>query len=185
LPFLQINANKKEQSALHVVIKCVEDRKLEADFPLDDLRKQLEELERAKTQKKKAASSSSNSGSSGPANKRIHASNGGPASPDMAGRLTECDSVSSPLITSVPLSHASHGASSPYSYNSHGGHAVYCAQAVPVVREPCVYPPDVSNVGLGMAYPSPPMTFPAYSGYNSGLGCYNNAVTPIFHQVYY
>jgi hypothetical protein len=138
-----------------------------------------------KTQKKKAASSSSNSGSSCPANKRIRASNGGPASPAMAGCLTERDGVYSPLITSASPSHASHGASSPYSYNSHEGHTVYCAQAVPVLREPCVYPPDVSNVGLGMAYPSPPMTFPAYSGYNSRLGCYNNAVTPIFHQVYY
>ncbi|GJN10157.1 hypothetical protein PR202_ga28226 [Eleusine coracana subsp. coracana] len=75
----QGNVNKKEQSALRAVIKCVEDRKLEAEFPLEDLRKQLEELEKAKTEKKKAASSPSSGGSSGPASKRIRASNGGPS----------------------------------------------------------------------------------------------------------
>lgn len=181
-----INANKKEQSALRAVIKCVEDRKLEAEFPLDDLQKQLEELERAKTQKKKAASSSSNSGSSGPANKRIRASNGAPVPPDMADRLTEYNGVPSPTITSTsPSSRASYGTSSPYSYNSHAGHTLYYGQCVPVLREPYVYPQDASNVGLGMTYPSPPITYPAYSGYNSSLSCYGNAMTPVFHQVYY
>uniref|UniRef100_A0A0A9AWE7 FRIGIDA-like protein n=1 Tax=Arundo donax TaxID=35708 RepID=A0A0A9AWE7_ARUDO len=174
-----INANKKEQSALRAVIKCVEDRKLEAEFPLEDLRKQLEELERAKTQKKKAALSSPSSGSSGPANKRIRASSG----------LTECTGVSSsPTIASAttfdrsPSSHASYGTSSPY---SHAGHTLYCGQSAPVVREPYAYPPDVCHVGIGMPYPSPPMTYSAYSGYNNGLGCYSNAVAPVFHQVYY
>ncbi|KAL5678826.1 hypothetical protein ACJX0J_014957, partial [Zea mays] len=82
------NANKKEQSALRAVIKCVEDRNLEAEFPLEGLRKQLEELEKAKTEKKKAASSATSGGSSsGPATKRIRASNGGPMPPAKAGRL--------------------------------------------------------------------------------------------------
>ncbi|GJN23041.1 hypothetical protein PR202_gb10657 [Eleusine coracana subsp. coracana] len=180
-----INVNK-EQYALRAVIKCVEDRKLEAEFPLDDLRKQLDELDRVKAQKKKAGSSSSNSGSSGPANKRIRASNGGPTSPDMAGHLTECKGVSSPTITSVsPSSHVSYGASSPYSYNSHAGHTVYCGQSAPVLREPYVYPQDVSNVSVGLTYASPPISYPAYSGYNSGLSCYGNAMTPVFHQVFY
>ncbi|GJM96906.1 hypothetical protein PR202_ga13781 [Eleusine coracana subsp. coracana] len=182
-----INVNKKEQSALRAVIKCVEDHKLEAEFPLDDLRKQLEELDRIKTQKKKAVSSSSNSGSSGPANKRIRANNGGPASPDMAGHLTECNGVSSPTITNVsPSSHASYGASSPYSYNSHAGHTLYCRQSAPVLREPYVYPQGAtSHVSVGLTYASPPITYPAYSGYNSGLNCYGTAMTPVFHQVYY
>jgi hypothetical protein len=39
---------------------------------------QLEELEKAKTEKKKAASSASTGGRSGPASKRIRASHGGP-----------------------------------------------------------------------------------------------------------
>nr|BAC83628.1 putative hydroxyproline-rich glycoprotein [Oryza sativa Japonica Group] len=56
------NANKKEQSVLRAVIKCIEDRKLEAEFPLEDLQRQLEELEKAKTEKKKATSSASSGG---------------------------------------------------------------------------------------------------------------------------
>jgi hypothetical protein len=39
---------------------------------------QLEELEKAKTEKKKAASSASTGGSSGPTSKHIRASHGGP-----------------------------------------------------------------------------------------------------------
>ncbi|TVU44620.1 hypothetical protein EJB05_04066, partial [Eragrostis curvula] len=177
------NANKKEQYALRAVIKCIEDRKLEAEFPLGDLQKQLEELERAK--KKKAASSSSNSGSSGPANKRIRASNGGPATFAMASCLTETESngVSSPNVTSA--SPSSHAASPPYSYSVHAGHTIYCGQTAPVLREPYVYPADASNVGLRVTYPSPPIIYPAYSGYNSGLTGHSNAMTPVFHQIYY
>ncbi|KAL6894245.1 hypothetical protein ACP4OV_008343 [Aristida adscensionis] len=190
-----INANKKEQYALRAVMKCVEDRKLEAEFPLEDLRKRLEELERAKTEKKKAASSNS-SGSSGPANKRIRASNGAPMPPAKAGCLTEGTGVSSsPTITSAttfdrsPSSHASYGTSSPYSYDSHAGHAFYRGQSAPaptLIREPYAYPSQLCNVGVGMSYPSPPpMTYPSYGGYNSSLGGYSNAVAPVFHQVYY
>ncbi|XP_062188098.1 FRIGIDA-like protein 4b isoform X2 [Phragmites australis] len=110
------NVNKKEQSALRAVIKCVEDRKLEAKFPLEDLRKQLEELEKAKTEKKKAASSSSSGGSSGPANKRIRASNGGPMPPAKAGRLTSNACVSSfpaPATFARSPSHTSYATTSP------------------------------------------------------------------------
>ncbi|KAK3124555.1 hypothetical protein QOZ80_7BG0588300 [Eleusine coracana subsp. coracana] len=112
------NVNKKEQSALRAVIKCVEDRKLEAEFPLEDLRKQLEELEKAKTEKKKAASSPSSGGSSGPASKRIRASNGGPSPmpPAKAGRLANNGCVSSlpapPTYVHSP-SHTSYATSSP------------------------------------------------------------------------
>ncbi|WVZ62082.1 hypothetical protein U9M48_011869 [Paspalum notatum var. saurae] len=110
------NVNKKEQSALRAVIKCVEDRKLEAEFPLEDLRKQLEELEKAKTEKKKAASSASSGGSSGPATKRIRASNGGPMPPAKAGRLTNNACVSSfpaPATFARSPSHNSYATTSP------------------------------------------------------------------------
>jgi hypothetical protein len=104
--------NKKEQSALRAVIKCVEDRKLEAEFPVDDLRKQLEELEKAKTEKKKAASSASSGGSSGPASKRIRASHGGPMPPAKTGCVSSLPAPSHTYATSSP-SHASYATASP------------------------------------------------------------------------
>ncbi|CAM0153217.1 unnamed protein product [Urochloa decumbens] len=109
------NVNKKEQSALRAVIKCVEDRKLEAEFPLDDLRKQLEELEKAKTEKKKATSSASSGGSSGPATKRIRASNGGPMPPAKAGRTNNVSVSSFPAPTTFARSpsHTSYATTSP------------------------------------------------------------------------
>ncbi|KAL5198373.1 hypothetical protein ABZP36_001885 [Zizania latifolia] len=184
------NANKKEQSALRAVIKCIEDRKLEAEFPLEDLQKQLEELERAKTEKKKATSSASSGGSSGPATKRIRASNGGPMPPAKAGRLTSNACVSStPAATTFVRSpsHTSYTTASPYPYDRPVGHGVYCNQSPPAFREPYVYPAkEVANVGLGLPYPSSPMSYPpAYGGYNNGLGAYNNGLAPAFRQAYY
>lgn len=194
LLLLQSNANKKEQSALRAVIKCVEDHKLEAEFPLEDLRERLEELEKAKTEKKKAASSSSSGGSSGPANKRIRASTGGPMPPAKAGRLTDYTGTpSSPATTTTNAtfirspSHASYGTASPYSYDRPAAHPLYCGQNTLAMREPYAYhhPSEVSSVGLGMSYPSPPMTYPAYAGYSNGIG-YSNAMAPAFHhQAYY
>ncbi|BAS86825.1 Os03g0794900, partial [Oryza sativa Japonica Group] len=188
------NANKKEQSALRAVIKCVEDHKLEAEFPLEDLRERLEELEKAKTEKKKAASSSSSGGSSGPANKRIRASTGGPMPPAKAGRLTDYTGTpSSPATTTTNAtfirspSHASYGTASPYSYDRPAAHPLYCGQNTLAMREPYAYhhPSEVSSVGLGMSYPSPPITYPAYAGYSNGIG-YSNAMAPAFHhQAYY
>lgn len=206
----QSNANKKEQSALRAVIKCIEDRKLEAEFPLEDLQKQLEELEKAKTEKKKAASSASSGGSSGPANKRIRASNGGPMPPAKAGRLTNNACVSnfpaaaafvrspshtsyataSPSHTSYATaspSHTAYATPSPYPYDRPAGHGLYCNRSPPAIREPYVYPAEeVANVGLAMSYSSPPMSYPAaYGGYSNGMGAYNNGMAPTFHQAYY
>ncbi|KAL5196694.1 hypothetical protein ABZP36_000206 [Zizania latifolia] len=185
------NANKKEQSALRAVIKCIEDHKLEAEFPLEDLQKQLEELERAKTEKKKTTSSASSGGSSGPATKRIRASNGGPMPPAKAGRLTSnaCVSFSTPAATTFvhSPSHTSYTTASPYHYDRLVGHGLYCNQSPPVIREPYAYSAkEVANVGLGLPYSSPPMSYPpAYGGYNNGLGAYNNGIAPAFPQAYY
>jgi hypothetical protein len=178
-------ANKKEQSALRAVIKCVEDHKLEAEFPLEDLRTRLEELEKAKTEKK-AVSSCSSGGSSGPASKRIRASNGGAMPPAKAGCMSDnTGAPSSPATTTTfigsPSSHASYGAGSPYSYDRPAGHTLYCGQS----SLPMTYPPVVPNVGIAVSYPPPPMTYPVYAGYNSGLGVYGNSMAPPFHQAYY
>ncbi|KAF8732169.1 hypothetical protein HU200_016138 [Digitaria exilis] len=206
------NVNKKEQSALRAVIKCVEDRKLEAEFPLEDLRKQLEELEKAKTEKKKETSSASSGGSSGPATKRIRANTGGPMPPAKAGRLTNNVSVSSfpapttfarspshtshattsPSHTSYATaspSHASYATASPYPYDRPAGHGLYCNRSPPAIREPYVYPAEEVasvNVGIAMPYAAPPMSYPApYAGYGNAMAAYNNGMAPAFHQAYY
>lgn len=203
--------NKKEQSALRAVIKCVEDRKLEAEFPLEDLRKQLEELEKAKTEKKKAASSASSGGSSGPATKRIRASNGGPMPPAKAGRTNNASVSSFPTPTTFARSpshtsyattspshtsyataspsHASYATASPYPYDRAVGHGLYCNRSPPAIREPYVYPVEevaTVNVGIAMPYSTPPMSYPTpYGGYANGMAAYNNGMAPAFHQAYY
>ncbi|KAJ1287923.1 hypothetical protein BS78_02G048100 [Paspalum vaginatum] len=144
------NVNKKEQSALRAVIKCVEDRKLEAEFPLEDLRMQLEELEKAKTEKKKAASSASSGGSSGPATKRIRASNGGPMPPAKAGRLTNNACVSSfpaPATFARSPSHNSYATTSP-SHTSYAtaspSHASYATASPSHASYATASPPHAS-----------------------------------------
>ncbi|XP_047091331.1 FRIGIDA-like protein 4a [Lolium rigidum] len=184
------NTNKKEQSALRAVIKCIEDRKLESEFPLEDLQKQLEDLEKAKTEKKKASSSASSGGTSEPANKRIRASNGGPMPPAKAGRLTNNTSVSSfPVATAFVRSpsQTSYATPSSYPYDRQPTHGLYCNRSPPAIREPYVYPAnEVPSVGFGVPYSSPPMTYPAtYGGYSNGLPAYNNGMAPAFHQAYY
>ncbi|KAL5712619.1 FRIGIDA-like protein 4a [Ranunculus cassubicifolius] len=77
-------AGRKEQSALKAVIKCIEEYKLEADFPSEGLRKRLEQLEKAKVDKKKPTPKPTPA----PANKRTRAGNNGPMPPAKAGRLT-------------------------------------------------------------------------------------------------
>ncbi|KAK2661243.1 hypothetical protein Ddye_007776 [Dipteronia dyeriana] len=73
-------AARKEQSALRSVIKCIEEYKLGAEFPPENLKKRLEQLKNAKVEKKKPAAV--------PANKRTRASNGGPMPPAKASRST-------------------------------------------------------------------------------------------------
>ncbi|KAG6415508.1 hypothetical protein SASPL_122920 [Salvia splendens] len=50
----QVDVNEKELTALKAVIKCIEDHKLEEQFPIDPLQKQLVEIEKAKADKKRA-----------------------------------------------------------------------------------------------------------------------------------
>jgi hypothetical protein len=50
----QNDVNEKELTALKAVIKCIEDHKLEEQFPVDPLQKQVLEIEKAKADKKRA-----------------------------------------------------------------------------------------------------------------------------------
>jgi hypothetical protein len=50
---LQNDANAQELAALKSVIRCIEEFKLEADYPLDPLQKRVAQLEKSKTDKKR------------------------------------------------------------------------------------------------------------------------------------
>ncbi|KAL6880144.1 hypothetical protein ACP4OV_011709 [Aristida adscensionis] len=172
------NVNKKEQAALRAVIKCVEDRKLEAEFPLEDLRKQLEDLEKAKTEKKKAASSASSGGCSGPANKRIRASNGGPMPPAKAGRLTNNACVSSfpaPTTFARSPSHTSYATTSP----SHTSYATaspsHTSYATPSHTSYATASPSHTSYTTASPYP---YDRPA------GHGLYCNRSPPVIREPY-
>ncbi|KAK3406187.1 FRIGIDA-like protein 3 [Eucalyptus grandis] len=54
-PSGQIEVNEKELSALKAVIKCIEEHKLEEQFPVDPLQKLVLQMEKAKADKKSAA----------------------------------------------------------------------------------------------------------------------------------
>ncbi|GMH02421.1 hypothetical protein Nepgr_004260 [Nepenthes gracilis] len=53
-PSAQIDVNERELTALKAVMKCVEEHKLENDYPLDTLQKRTLQLEKAKADKKRA-----------------------------------------------------------------------------------------------------------------------------------
>ncbi|CAK9186364.1 unnamed protein product, partial [Ilex paraguariensis] len=73
-------AAKKEQSALRAVLKCIEEYKIETEFPPENLKKRLEQLGRQRVRRKGLLLQSL------PINE--HASNGGPMPPAKAGRST-------------------------------------------------------------------------------------------------
>ena len=50
---MQDDVNAQELAALKAVIRCVEEYKLEADYPLDPLQKRVAQLERSQADKKK------------------------------------------------------------------------------------------------------------------------------------
>ncbi|KAK1428546.1 hypothetical protein QVD17_17382 [Tagetes erecta] len=53
-PTAQNDVSDKELSALKAVIKCIEEHKLESEYPLDPLQKRILQLEKAKADKKQA-----------------------------------------------------------------------------------------------------------------------------------
>ncbi|XP_065036038.1 FRIGIDA-like protein 4a [Musa acuminata AAA Group] len=174
---------RKEQSIIRAAIKCIQEHKLEAEFPLESLQKRLEQLEKAKVEKKKP----SGGGPAAPANKRTRANNGGPMPPAKAGRLTNNVHVSSPAAPAFvrsPSAHTTYPAAAPYPYDSPAGHGVYGSRSPPVIRDSYGYPAEVGPVALGAPYHSPPMSYPVYGNYNP-LGGYNNGVAPGYQQAYY
>lgn len=189
-------AGRKEQTALRAVIKCIEEYKLEAEFPPENLKKRLDQLEKqlekAKTERKKPAAV--------PANKRTRASNGGPMPPAKAGRLTNAyvssfpaapTFVRSPSHGQYPAGSPSHG-QYPAGSPSHGqypagspAHGQYPAgipqyQPAPAMYgsrsppSPYAYSPEAAPVFAG-SYGAAPMNYPAYGGYGA----------PAYQQAYY
>ncbi|KAE9589028.1 hypothetical protein Lal_00000353 [Lupinus albus] len=160
-------AARKEQSALKAVIKCIEEYKLEAEFPPENLKKRLEQLEKVKPEKRKPAAV--------PANKRTRTSNstGGPMPPAKAGRLTNAYVSSFPAAPTFVRS-PSHGQypaalppypSPPHMYGSRSPSYAYSPEPAPVIAG---------------SYPAPPpMNYPpAYGGYG-------NVLAPTYQQAYY
>ncbi|WZZ60956.1 hypothetical protein YC2023_061063 [Brassica napus] len=122
---------QKEQSALKAVLKCIEEYKLEEEFPPENLKKRLDQLEKTKTDKRKPAAV--------PANKRTRASYNGPMPPaNVSQTHTSLPSPSS----DHPLTHLTYPGlipSSPIGYPAYSG---YYNGPVPVTAPaPPVYHP--------------------------------------------
>nr|GME04255.1 FRIGIDA-like protein 4A [Ipomoea batatas] len=158
-------AAKKELSAVRSVLKCIEEYKLEAEFPPENLKKRLEELEKSKTEKKKTPATTT--ATAAPANKRTRVNNGGPMPPAKAGRSSNAyvssfpsapAFVRSPPHTQYPVGVPAYP-TSPAMY-LHGGNR----------SPPYVYSPEAAP------YPGSP-----YSPY----GGYTNGMAPAYHQAYY
>ncbi|XP_071725552.1 FRIGIDA-like protein 4a [Rutidosis leptorrhynchoides] len=163
-------AARKEQSALKAVIKCIEEYKLEAEFPPENLKKRLEQLEKVKVEKKRPAAV-------GPANKRTRASNVGPMPPAKAGRITNAyvssfpapptftappTFVRSPLHNQYPGGVPSYSVPPPM-YGGHGNRS-------PPTNPYAAYSPEAAPLSPPLSYPpTPPMNYPAYGGYGNGM----------------
>ncbi|XP_057958156.1 FRIGIDA-like protein 4a [Malania oleifera] len=165
-------AVRKEQSALRAVIKCIEEYKLEAEFPPENLRKRLEQLEKAKTDKKKPAAAV-------PANKRTRGSNGGPMPPAKAGRSTNAYVSSFPAAPTFVRSpsHAQYPAAGmpTYAYDRPAAPTMYGSRSPPT--NPYAYSPEAAPPLAG-SYPGAPINYPTYGGYGNGLA-------PAYQQAYY
>ncbi|KAG5554699.1 hypothetical protein RHGRI_012301 [Rhododendron griersonianum] len=160
-------ASRKEQSALRAVIKCIEEYKLEAEFPPESLKKRLEQLERTKVEKKRPAAA--------PANKRTRANNGGPMPPAKAGRSTNAyvssfpaapTYVRSPSHTQYPMGVPSYP-SSPVMYGS---------RSPPT--HPYAYSPESAPPTFAVSYPVAQVNYSPYGGYGNG-------VAPAYQHAYY
>lgn len=55
--YFQNDANAQELAALKAVIKCVEEYKLESDYPLDPLQRRVAQLDKLKTDRKRSGES--------------------------------------------------------------------------------------------------------------------------------
>ncbi|KAL2922657.1 FRIGIDA-like protein 4a [Bienertia sinuspersici] len=160
-------ANRKEQSALRAVLKCIEEYKLDDEFPPENLKKRLEQLEKIKTDKKKTAPL--------PANKRTRVCNNAPMPPAKAGRSTNAY-VSSfpppPAFVRSP-SHPQYPAGIvAYPYDRPTP-AMYGSSSPPYPYSPEAAPPPA----MAGPYSGAAITYPAYG--------YHNGMVPSYPQVYY
>ncbi|KAK4782805.1 hypothetical protein SAY86_007179 [Trapa natans] len=154
-------AARKEQSALKAVIKCIEEYKLEFQFPPENLKKRLEQLEKGRTEKKRQPAAV-------PANKRTRANIGGPMPPAKAGRLTNAyvSSFPAPSFVRSPSHGQYHPGVSPYSPPP----TIYGSVSPPPPPNPYLYSSEAAAPGFGGSYPAPPppMNYPlpytAYGG---------------------
>ncbi|XP_022138585.1 FRIGIDA-like protein 4a [Momordica charantia] len=160
-------AARKEQSALRAVIKCIEEYKLQEEFPPENLKKRLEQLEKVKVEKRKPAAV--------PANKRTRANNGGPMPPAKAGRLTNAYVSSYPAAPAFVRSpsHSQYPAGIP---PYHSPPSMYGSRSPPA--NPYTYSPEAAPPLHAGSFPSPPMSYPAYGGYGS-------AMPPAYQPAYY
>jgi hypothetical protein len=158
-------AGRKEQSALRAVIKCIEEYKLEVEFPPENLKKRLEQLEKVKVEKKRPATV--------PANKRTRANNGGPMPPAKAGRLANAYVSSFPAAPTFIRSptHAQYPAPVP---PYHSPPTMYGSRSPPT--NPYAYSPEATS--LAGSYPGAPMNYSPYGGYG-------NCMAPAYQQAYY
>ncbi|XP_076931548.1 FRIGIDA-like protein 4a [Bidens hawaiensis] len=153
-------AARKEQSALKAVIKCIEEYKLEAVFPPENLKKRLEQLEKVKVEKKRPAAA-------GPANKRTRASNVGPMPPAKAGRITNANVSSFP----APPTFVRSPSHTQYPAGYAVGPPVYGLgnRSPPTNPYASPYSPEATAPPLSppLSYPgTPPMNYPtAYAAY--------------------
>lgn len=167
LCFPQHLAGRKEQSALRAVIKCIEEYKLEAEFPPENLKKRLEQLEKGnKTEKRKPAAV--------PANKRTRANNGGPMPPAKAGRLTNAYVSSFPAAAPTFIRSPSHAQYPAPVLPYHSPPTMYGSRSPPT--NPYAYSPEAAP--MAGSYPGAPMTYPAYASYGNGMA-------PAYQQAYY
>lgn len=154
-------ANRKEQSALRAVLKCIEEYKLEAEFPPENLKKRLEQLEKTKTDKKRTAAV--------PANKRTRVCHNGPMPPAKAGRLTNAYVSSfppAPTVVGSP-SHPQYPAGVPTYPTVYGSTSPQYS-----------YSPEAAPPAMAGPYSAAPISYPAYGGYNNGM-------VPSYPQFYY
>ncbi|THG18472.1 hypothetical protein TEA_004700 [Camellia sinensis var. sinensis] len=155
-------AARKEQSALRAVIKCIEEYKLEAEFPSEHLKKRLEQLEKTKSEKRKP--------STVPANKRTRANNGGPMPPAKAGRSTNA------YVSSFPAPPTFVRSPSHTQYPYPASPTMYGSRSPPT--NPYAYSPEAASPPLVGPYPGAPMNYAPYGGYGNG-------VAPMAYQAAY
>ncbi|GAB4852570.1 hypothetical protein Ancab_016783 [Ancistrocladus abbreviatus] len=172
-------SNNMELNSIRAIIKCVEDHKLEAEFPIESLRKRLTQLEKAKAEKRKGSA-----GGSRPSNKRAHGSGGGRGGPPPPFRPSKAAKFSSPYPPfgrrnppvpahqspvarySGPYNYPSqsayegHHAAAPYG-STYGGPHVPASAPVPQQH----YPLPVDNMGAGVARVG--SSYAAQAGYAS------------------